>query len=149
MKGFALIPILLVALASVGVGAFISTVYDLKDHPATDSNDPVEIVATAAAHTPWDAVYDLFFGGIFGVFVWIVQWGVVPLMNWVASVTVRHQVEFPMVFGYFVLSFFILFMLWKKKDSIWEFVTHKLFWAIIILAVVFVLGVFVVLLGGI
>ena len=148
MKAIAgLVLFFIISAIAVGTAAVASVVYKFPKSPVTNSTDPLEIVGTGIANAPWGDLYDFFFGGLLGVLRWIVEFFFVPGMNAIGKVVLGHSVFFPFFYGYLVFAFILLLYLWRKKDSIYGFVSTLFMWLLIGLAVVFVLAVFVKLLG--
>lgn len=148
MKAIAAIPLIFILAAlSVGSAAVVSTLYSFPKEPATDSTDPIEIIGTGVTNAPWDDLVDLFFGGLFGVLIWLVTYFVIPGMNAAAAYATGKSIHFDPVWGYMVLSFFLLLVIWRKKETIYGFITKYIILVAIVLAVVFVLGVSLRLMG--
>lgn len=153
MKGIAAVPLILAALFITSTAAVVTTFYNIGTQPATNSRDPAEIVSTAVANTPWADFYDLFFGGLFGVLLWIDRYLLWPLLNWVANMVAFiagnewGSVKLPLELAHIVLAMLIGILVWKKKDSIWTFITDKLMIVLIFLSVVFVVGIVLAFMG--
>ena len=133
--------VLLLATSIVGGGLAINYFYDFGDTPATNSTDPVEIIGTAVANAPAADIWDLFFGGLLGVLLWIDRYLILPLMNFVASYATGAHVVFPEIYSHMVLALIMGFTAWWKWGEIWGFVANKLFVILIILGAVFAIGV--------
>jgi hypothetical protein len=152
VRGVAFIPAILILSALALAGGLTLGVFSQPGSQApneTAPEGPVAIATNAGANIPWADLYDLFFGGVFGVMIWVSRYLILPLMNWAATTAAGRSITFDIFWAYLVLVLIALFIVWNKKEHIYSFLTTNLIRVGAIVGAVFLVGLVLRFMGAI
>ena len=143
-KGFAFLPVLIISIVAI---AGLTIYRMITVSTSATAKDPISIFTAALQNIPWNSVVDYFVGGLFGILMFLSNYVIKPLTEYIMSVVTQSETTLPAWLGYVMTGLLILMVIWKLWGRIWEFVMDNWMRVLIILLGVFVIGIMLVYMG--